>query len=305
MLTPIEAARKAIDAVTVDTNYSSTSQKKLVLPFFRSWKAQAIVCAWMEYAVPLILAGKTKEEAEEMVVLMKGFDESNEKSADLNPFFQNNASALYTAADVFLSAYALICPMMLRYEELTVENKRHPESKAKQLFDESAGFFKWFAENKSAKALVDPVLAGRMVYINRASLKSAPILKARADDMLESLLRMKENITDYEVNRGEIESGFRLSVASRISAAIVSIDMVQKNADWMYELSREVIRAKGQYKRLMGREKVSGITAGNLSKEEATMPASSERVAFLTGVLFDVAEKAAMPQKKAEPFFFA
>ena len=303
MLTPIESAREAIDAVTAETDYAPTAKKSLALPFFRSLKTQEIVRAWMEFAVPKLVRSKTKEEAYELLQMLKPFRLSDEEAEayERETYLTRNAS-LYAAAEAFLSAFTMLAPVLLRFEELTVENKGTPESKEKPLYDESAEFWNWCRENKDTASLASPVLAGRLAFLNRPSLKSAAPLKKRADDMLESLLRMKPNIDDWNVKGEEIEAQMRFSVAARISAAVMVIDLMQRNADWLGALTEEIIKVKGQYKRLFGRKR-SDIPVPDDVKKHPETPVDEKTAEEIVGILFECAETAGRKQDEAEAFF--
>lgn len=306
MLTPSEATRKIIDAATKDTDYSSTLNKKLVLPFFRSWQIQPLVAAWMEYAIPELIRQKTAAEANELALMLKPLHldgEEADKYRDETYF--TKISSLYAAADVFLTAFSLMHPIMLRFEELCVEDKGAEASKQKELFEESAGFYRLCKSMDVADKLVDPVLEGRYTFGNRESLASASALKERADDMLESLLRMRHNISDYEKRKEEIEDQFRFSVAARVSAAIVVLEMMQKNADWLVALAKEIVHQKGQNKRLFNRRK--GAAAANDAEKSAEQnePVSDNVADRLIEDLFLVADKAAEPGERAAEFFFS
>lgn len=300
MLTPIETVRKALNAATSHTDYSLNAQTRLVLPFFRAWRAQPIIRAWMDFTVPFLLAEKTNEEAAEMQLMLQAMTVADaQPNAGLNRYFQTRASALYATADVYLTAYALLGPVMLRYEEQTLEEKQEADAGENPPFKEAERFISWFMKKKDAADTIDALLNGRMAFTNRDSLAYAPIFKERADDMLASIQRM----TSIE-GEAQLPDVLRLSVAARLSAAIVMADLMQKNADWYYVLAKEVIRAKGQYKRLMGREKAAGKVALKLSKAQAARPADQERIEKLVPLLFFTAEKAGEAQSKAHKFFF-
>ena len=256
MLTPTEATRRIVDAATAKTDYTAALDRKLVLPFFRTYRIQPIVAAWMEFAVPELIRQKNASEADELAHMLKPVHlEGKEEKKYQEDTRMTKKSALYATADVFLTAFSLMHPIMLRFEEVTVEDKGSETSRQKRLYEESAAFYRLCKAMNIVDDLVNPVLEGRYTFGYRESLESASALKERADDMLESLLRMRHNIENYEVRKEEVEEQFRFSVAARVSAAIVVLEMMQKNADWMTALSQDIVKEMGQYKRVYKRSK--------------------------------------------------
>ena len=255
MLTPTEATRRIVDAATAKTDYTAALDRKLVLPFFRTYRIQPIVAAWMEFAVPELIRQKTASEADELAHMLKPVHlEGKDEKKYQEDTRMTKKSALYATADVFLTAFSLMHPIMLRFEELTVEDKGSETSRQKRLYEESAAFYRLCKAMNIVDDLVNPVLEGRYTFGYRESLESASALKERADDMLESLLRMRHNIENYEARKEEVEEQFRFSVAARVSAAIVVLEMMQKLELLLY---RSALRALGKHwvqKHHIGRE---------------------------------------------------
>ena len=300
MLTPTEATRRIVDAATAKTDYTAALDRKLVLPFFRTYRIQPIVAAWMEFAVPELIRQKTASEADELTHMLKPVHlEGTEEKKYQEDTRMTKRSALYATADVFLTAFSLMHPIMLRFEELTVEDKGSETSRQKRLYEESAAFYRLCKAMNLVDDLVNPVLEGRYTFGYRESLESASALKERADDMLESLLRMRHNIENYEVRKEEVEEQFRFSVAARVSAAIVVLEMMQKNADWMTALSQDIVKEMGQYKRVYKRSK-EGLCAVKRFGDE---PVEEETAQSLIDDLFFTAEKATEPEIRSAAFF--
>ena len=300
MLTPTEATRRIVDAATAKTDYTAALDRKLVLPFFRTYRIQPIVAAWMEFAVPELIRQKTASEADELAHMLKPVHlEGKEEKKYQEDTRMTKRSALFATADVFLTAFSLMHPIMLRFEELTVEDKGSETSRQKRLYEESAAFYRLCKAMNLVDDLVNPVLEGRYTFGYRESLESASALKERADDMLESLLRMRHNIENYEVRKEEVEEQFRFSVAARVSAAIVVLEMMQKNADWMTALSQDIVKEMGQYKRVYKRSK-EGLCAVKRFGDE---PVEEETAQSLIDDLFFTAEKATEPEIRSAVFF--
>ena len=300
MLTPTEATRRIVDAATAKTDYTAALDRKLVLPFFRTYRIQPIVAAWMEFAVPELIRQKTASEADELARMLKTVHlEGKEEKKYQEDTRMTKKSALYATADVFLTTFSLMHPIMLRFEELTVEDKGSETSRQKRLYEESAAFYRLCKAMNIVDDLVNPVLEGRYTFGYRESLESASALKKRSDDMLESLLRMRHNIENYEARKEEVEEQFRFSVAARVSAAIVVLEMMQKNADWMVALSQDIVKEMGQYKRVYKRSK-EGLCAVKRFGDE---PVEEEIAQSLIDDLFFTAEKAAEPEIRSAAFF--